>query len=423
MTDVLPYRLSIAPNLEAFRPELEYCCDFLDRCHYVKRTADATAVLHYGDNAPAGAIAVPAQIFPDGVRLDHDGIHPNHERLESLLAGCTGAARDYDALALIFCLLSRLEERGSKNSDRYGRFATPAPAVGRYVVPGADSAACDLAAQLTGDPTPQNRTRYQVLLTHDADRLRGYHRPFQPLRPILGDLVKRRDFAAGATRTRDAYFSGEPWRSVRMLMDMSEARGMRSRFYFMGPTERSVDSPYAVTMAGLLRKVTDSIQTRGHIVGFHPGQGTATDAAEWSRQREGLEAAIGAQVREGRQHGLGYDAVMTPEIWNAAGMDLDTTLGFPEITGFRSGTCRRFTAYSLRRRKPLRLEQLSTPIMDFGLIGGKYRDLSVFDALAECKAAAATCRSFGGTLVVLFHTGQTSQPLRGFYEQLLETVT
>ena len=426
MTDIVPYRLSIAAELEAFRPELEYCCDFLDRCHFVKRTADATMVLHYGDTAPTGAVVVPAQLFPDAVRLDHDGIHPNHDRLESLLVDCGvfsgDTERDYDALALIFCMLSRIEERDSKKTDRYGRFAHSTTAVDRYIQPTADCAARYLAARLTGDPAPPNRTSYEVMLTHDVDRLRGYHRPFAPLRPIVGDLIKRRDSGAAAARARDAYFSGEPWRSVGMLMDLSESRNLTSRFYFMGPTELSMDSPYAVTMPGLLRRVTDSVQARGHVVGFHPGYATATDAAEWNRQRSGLEAATGVQVREGRQHVLIYDATKTPEIWDDAGMVLDTTLGFPECTGFRAGTCRRFAAYSLRRRRPLRLEQLSTAIMDFGLFSGKYRDLTVEDALSECKKAVETCRTFGGTLVILFHTSQTRQPQRGFYERLLDLV-
>lgn len=103
-------------------------------------------------------------------------------------------------------------------------------------------------------------------------------------------------------------------------------------------------------------------------------------------------------------------------------MTLDLTLGWPEVTGFRSGTCRRHAAYSLRRRRTLPLEQISTPIMDFGLFGGKYRNLSVDAALADCRGAVEACRRFGGSLVVLFHTGQRRPPVTSFYERLLAAI-
>ena len=202
-------------------------------------------------------------------------------------------------------------------------------------------------------------------------------------------------------------------------MTLSELHGFKSRFYFMGPTNSPMDSPYAATMPRLLRKVTDTIQERGHIVGYHPGFDTMTDPEEWQRQHRALEAITGTSVREGRQHVLRYTVGVTPDIWDEAGMDLDSTLAFPETTSFRAGTCRRFQAYSLRRRRPLRLEQVSTAIMDFGLFGGKYRDLSIDDAFQECRAAIRTCRTLGGTLVILYHTGQTRTPMHAFYERLL----
>ena len=201
-------------------------------------------------------------------------------------------------------------------------------------------------------------------------------------------------------------------------MARSEAKGLASRFYFMGPSTARMDSPYAVSMAPLLHRLIEEIRARGHVVGFHPGHGTQAEPALWAHQKAGLERIAGAPVTEGRQHVLGYEAARTPDIWAANGMTLDLTLGYPEATGFRAGTCRRFAAYSLVRRAPLALEQASTALMDFGLFGGKYRDLSADQALDEADAAAAICRRFGGTLVLLQHTG-TDGPV---VDRLFETV-
>jgi hypothetical protein len=194
-------------------------------------------------------------------------------------------------------------------------------------------------------------------------------------------------------------------------MDFAERRGLKSHFYFMGPSHHPMDSPYAATMADTLGRLAGMIKKRGHAIGFHPGFKTATDPAEWRRQRQGLERVVGCAVREGRQHVLRYDAAVTPRIWSDAGMALDCTLAYPEAVGFRSGTCRPHKAYDLGARRALPLTQLSTAAMEFGLFGGKYADLSLERAVADTAWAADICRAFGGTLVLLFHTGQQERRL------------
>lgn len=438
--DRLPYRLSIAPSLERFRPEIEHACSFLDRCHPLIRANDAVRVLHYGPDAPAGAVAVPAVLFPGGVRLDDGGIHLDRVAFAALENGKGSApllppddprnrkqahGLTYDALGLIFLMLSRLEERGAPALDRYGRFPYAASlAARRYgaAPPLADQAAADLAAALWERDDPPSASRYELLLTHDVDMLKGYHRPWEPLRNAMGDVVKRFDPLRAARRLRDSYLSDEPWGTARDIMSRSEKYGVPSRFYFMGPSENSMDSPYVLRLPRLLRQLSDEMASRGHIVGYHPCFATANDAGEWRRQRDGLEAVLDRPVREGRQHVLRYSADVTPDIWSDAGMTLDLTLGWPEVTGFRSGTCRRHASYSLRRRRTLPLEQISTSIMDFGLFGGKYRNFSVDAALADCRGAVDACRKFGGSLVILFHTGQRRPPATSFYERLLAAV-
>lgn len=434
MSALTAYRLSIAPPLAPFTPEITYACDFLDHCHHLVRSEDAARVLHYGPGAPPGAVAVPAAVFPDGVRIAADGLHPEPGTLERLITGCGPAPihpdaalpdqPTYDAIGLIFLMLSRLEERAGAG-DRYGRFRHDHALAHRLNRPGhplADEAAFDLARWVTGDDRPRSRTTFAVLPTHDVDRLRSYHNPWQPLRQAAGDLVKRRRPLGAWRRLTRAYGTGEPGRSVAALMSLSEQHGLTSRFFFMGPSRSSHDSPYAISMPGLLRRTARDVAERGHIVGLHPGYAAATDPTEWSRQRWGLESVVGAEVSEGRQHMLRYRADLTPEIWDQAGMTADYTLAFPEVTGFRSGTCRGYHPYSLRRRKALSLIQHDTAIADFGLFGGKYRDLTVEGALDACAPAIDACRRFGGTLVLLYHTGQMRAPRMPFYRQLLDCV-
>lgn len=428
------YRLSIAPELEPFRREIEYVCGFLESCHALVRSNSADKVLYYGAGAPAGAVHIPALLFTQGVRADGGGLYPKRERLSEMLRpgqcllpladnAAASPALGYDAIGLIFLLLSRLEERDFSSTDRYGRYPVEAalipPQDGR-LYPFADRAARDIAAALTGDPKPPSRARYQVKFTHDVDILRGYHRPLDPLWNAAGDLLKRRRPMDAAQRIRRAYFAGEPWSSFRRLMALSEQYRVQSCFYFMGPSDDRMDSPYVLHMPDLLRAVVGEVRARGHLVGFHPGFGTARNAGQWCSQRDGLQAVIGAPVREGRQHVLDYDAAVTPRIWSDAGMLLDTTPAYPEAVGFRTGSCRPHHAYDLKARRQLPLVQISTAVMEFGLFGGKYRDQSLEKGLADSFWAADVCREFGGTFTVLLHSGQDEEKLWRWAEALLD---
>ena len=87
------YHLSLHPELEVFRSELEFACRFVDQCHPVTRSDTASPiVLHYGPAPPAGAIHIPNALFPDGVSIDDQGIHPNFAYLQELEKNGTSPA-------------------------------------------------------------------------------------------------------------------------------------------------------------------------------------------------------------------------------------------------------------------------------------------------------------------------------------------
>ncbi len=436
-----PYRLSIDGPLEDFRPELEFACQFLDRCHHLSRQADADLVLHYGANPPQGAVQVPSVLFPNGVQLKPDGIHPNFDTLDGLAAGSGPRALlppdtrgdappngiGYDALGMIFLMLSRLEERASPatSQDRYGRYPAEASVLSRWstlATPIADFAAKDIASALIGQPEPPSRTPYKVWLTHDVDRIHGYFTLKHLFKKAAGDVIFRHDPKSAITSLWRAATSGEPWRACRYVMDMAENHGHTCHFNFMGPTENPMDNPYLLRSPGVVRRLAKEITGRGHVVGFHPGADSRRDVVEWRRQRLGLESVIGHQVLEGRHHGLLFDADFTWDMWDEEGMEREMSLGYPAPSGFRSGTCRSHPIYSLRYRQPLKLTAVPTAIMDFGFFGGRYRDVSVDEAISESERIVDVCREHGGDLVVLFHPAELRPPRTTFFERLLQII-
>ncbi len=435
------YRLSLHPPLEKFRSELDFACRFVEQCHPVARSDLASSIIvHYGPEPPADAMHIPNAVFPDGVIIDDNGIHPNFEYLQRLEEGAASSsifppAADsdkqpnsdlgYDALGLIFLMLSRLEERGNEanQQDRYNRFPFEGSLQSRrssLETPYADIAAKHIAGAILGTAMPESLTGYNVVLTHDVDRLRGFHNVEHLVKNAIGDVVFRKDIKAAAVRLWFASAAGEPWKACRYVMANAERYGFISRFNFMGPTENNMDNPYAIQRPGMLRRLTKEIVARGHRIGFHPGVDTATDQTEWERQRAGLEKIIEMEVYEGRQHALMFQIDSTWDIWDRAGMENEMTLGYPAPSGFRSGTTRSHPIYSLRQRRTLSLRSYPTAIMDFGLFDGKYRNLSLSTALEECQRIIDVCKAWNGDLVVLFHPAQLTRLRRQFFEQLLE---
>ena len=432
------YRLSVDPSAAPFQPEIDYVLSVLERYYPLRRVGPENVdapLLHYGTNAVNADVNVPGVLFPRFTELrNSDGIFLSSNAVAKFLTADAGIlppsadendaghAFGYDAIGLAFLMMSRIEERGCANLDSYSRYtAADAFAVraGLHAVPLADRALEDLARRLLKEKTPTHLSTYRVIPTHDVDMLKAYHRVHEPLRYALGDALKRGRPMQGLRRLA-TYGAGEPKRSFDWLMGLSERHGLTSHFYFMAPSHHPMDSSYAWRTPALLQRMAARVRARGHEVGYHPGFATSDDEGEWQRQKTNLEQLIGAPVRQGRQHVLRYAADVTPQFWAHAGMTVDHTLSFPEIAGFRNGSTRPCPAYDLRNRRPLKVDQCSTAVMEFALFGGKYRDLGIAEAITECQPLIAACRRYGGHFVILQHTGVAAPVIKNFYEQLLE---
>jgi len=432
-----PFQLSIAPEIEFLRPEIDYVCNFITKKHFLIQTDDANRTLHYGINPPLGALNIPDFLSKYLIIGKTGGIHLDRNKFE-IGIGKTGKGLlpvgkigtnyiEYDAFGLIFFMLSRIEESDYPELDSHQRFPySSAFAVkhGWHNTPLADRAAFDVANALTGESKPSNRTTFSVRLTHDVDRLRSYHQIFRPIRTATGHLLKRKQPKIALKLLSESYFTNEPSRSFSRIMDHSEKRGLASQFNFMGPTRVTQDSPYALKYRSLLAKIIKSVVVRGHVLGFHPGYYTFDDPIEWSRQKKGLEEIAKNIITFGRQHVLRFNVDVTPNIWEHFGMLHDATLAFPEESGFRPGTCISFQAYSLKERRALNLKMGASAINEFGLFGGKYNNFSIEQALDECQKTIDNCRKYGGELIILFHTGwDEKNPVWVFYKELLNEIT
>ena len=422
---VAKYRLVIAPSLNRFRNEIIYAFNYINRHYGLVIDEKSTTLIRYG----GPDATMPSAFFEEYVCIKTDGlsIRKNKKHLLTKLWSrkirfSESEVMEIDFIGLIFFMLSRIEERDSGQIDKHERFISSSSFshqnnwLDRPIV---DECAQIIASFIASKPL-KPISKFRIMLTHDVDKLRGYHYFAEPIRYFLGDFLKRSRGVSSLQRLQ-AYTSGEPWASVNSIMNLSEWYGTKSNFFFMGPSADSMDSPYAITMRPLLKRVVDQIINRGHMIGFHPGYQTFRDSKSFASKKS-LELLTRTTLTQGRQHVIRYDCAVTPRIWSESGMRSDFTLFYPDAIGFRNGSCRPYNSFDLINRRVLSIEQTATAIAEFSLLDERYNKFSLSEALALCEPIIKNVRKHQGDLVILFHTHQLKTIKFDFYQKLLAKV-
>lgn len=447
-------------DLDPFRAEVDYIFSVLGRWlgyafHRVENGVSAAVDIDYGVCPRGAPIWIQEHFFTRACSIGKDGLTLGHgwQVLERVVPGSQhilgvdiapifsqdslassvrhpgetglGWQIHFDLIGSLFFQLSRIEELEEKKRDHYGRFCpeqTLAFRGGFLNRPEADRQVSVLSQILKTLGRAARRPRdMRVHLTHDVDRLRAYHGLAALTKQTLGDIVRQRDTLRGAlARALCQLKAGEPFLSARWLMDRAEERGVQCRFFFMAGTRHPIDADYAYRWRDQMRRIAREIRSRGHHLGFHPGFQTWKNEAAWIGQKRALEEVLEDRVVEGRQHVLRFHP-STWDIWESAGMERDYGLSFPHGITYRAGTTRSYPAYSLRNRRPLRLEVIPTAIMEFALFMNKYVEIPRLEARQKVATAVAEHKRYGGDLAVLFHP-VTVMGLQNEYRETLEQI-
>ena len=129
------------------------------------------------------------------------------------------------------------------------------------------------------------------------------------------------------------------------------------------PREVLFDPFYRVDERRISEELRDLVRS-GSKVGLHQSFGAWRDSALMVRERLALEAALGERVTLCRQHWLRFSWAETWAAQEAAGFDLDCTLGFNDRPGFRNGAALRYHPWKPDLSGEMRIESLPMVLMD-----------------------------------------------------------
>lgn len=329
---------------------------------------------------------------------------------------------DFDILYSAFYILTRSEEIGSAELDKWGRF--PASASHAYKNNYLHRPVVDEYAEILWycikklyPRLCRTERKFEMMLTHDVDE--PFEALFKPawrmVRSFGSDVLCKRDIRLAVDRAH-RWFQVKNGRldcdyayNFDRIMDIDEAAGCKGAFYFIPDCSGRMSGDYNLEHP-LIRHLIRQIGERGHEVGYHGSFDTYLDEEktkhEVSQLKEIAEEEGVTQTRwGGRQHYLRWSAPQTWRNYESAGLDYDTTLSFADTAGFRCGTCRPYHVFDVECRKVMNLVEYPLTVMEVSVLSKQYMGLSYEKAKEYMLVLKEKCRKYRGVFVLLWHNG------------------
>ncbi|RJP74824.1 MAG: hypothetical protein C4522_22185 [Desulfobacteraceae bacterium] len=125
-----------------------------------------------------------------------------------------------------------------------------------------------------------------------------------------------------------------------------------------------IDPQYNIKTHVRLQQQCAELISSGGGIGLHGSVLSATDEALFAQEKQLLENSLDRVITKTRQHWLCYCESKTPYIHDSSQIWEDSTLGFNDISGFRSGIASRYNPYDHLAQKPFSFTEIPFVIMD-----------------------------------------------------------
>jgi hypothetical protein len=320
----------------------------------------------------------------------------------------------------------RLEEHETDTRDAWGRFdyeLAESFREGRLWDAEVDRWLAERRRELGLESPWPNGAPFAVCLTHDVDVLSARSTPRQIVRHARAGLepdgsVRRlaRPPVRLARSLRGGVSVAPSLReTIERSVELAAARGLTASYLFTPPPGRDAsrfDCVYAPgdackfrgerrTVADVMRILADE----GFDVGLHGSYHAGVRPGLLAQERGQLERATGRHATSTRQHLLHWDVRTSPPLQAAAGLRVDSSLGFNRNVGFRAGT-------SLPFRFADAPELLEVPpvLQDVSLLGEWGLELGFERARDVVREFFANAQQTEGAVTIVFHPDKLVEP-------------
>ncbi len=329
-----------------------------------------------------------------------------------------------DILGSAFFMLTRYEELVNKNRDNYGRFSAydsiaykenflERPIINEYLE------ILWYAIQCVAPELKRKQREFKIIPTHDVDRPFEFLNLslYQVLHSLAGDLLKRKSIKLFSDRLKSyikfkqGNYKADYNYTFDTIMDISEANGLTSTFFFMTAQNISaLDGNYSIVHPYIKNLMQDIVKRR-HKIGLHPSFESFKNAELVKNNKEQLDYAIKNNLNKNfnfgaRQHYLRWSCPETWQYYEDAGLKFDTTLSFADHIGFRCGICYEYPVFNLLTRRQLSLIEYPLIVMECSGLDERYMNLSINEMYDRCNSLKRYCQKYSGNFVILWHNSR-----------------
>jgi hypothetical protein len=350
-----------------------------------------------------------------------------------------GIKTDVDIFGIVFFMLSRMEELDNTKLDEHQRFSAKESIA--YKLGFLDRPIVDEYVELLWSmmkylwpELKRKETVPEIIVGCDVDT------PFDCssksisnlIRPLVGDLIKRRNLNQALNRVR-RYFSFhreleinkdiDPFYTFDYYMDVVEKAGLKATFFFIPDSSQPMNGCYNLQDEKILLLIK-IITSRGHSIGLHGSYQSYNDRGILLNGIEKLYSVLNSigvsePLIKNRQHYLRWDVMTTPDLLEEAGVDIDYSGGYADHAGFRYGTSKQFNLWSWKQNKMLEIKEQPLVLMENSIFEYQclpYNQLTL-DSLLNLKKESL---KYKGNFSFLWHNSEViHKKQKWVFEQLL----
>jgi hypothetical protein len=289
-----------------------------------------------------------------------------------------GERPDGDLVAEAFYDLARVEELVAPE-DEHGRFSAASSTLDPL-----DPPLERLRRDLGLTPPTWDGATFAVALTHDVDSVRRWTRA-----GVAGAAARLKGHVAargGRAALREAkglalapvhkLRGTDPnWRFSEIVQETRRHGGSGCTFFVLGGHADPHDGPAPELYEQLRPRLVEELEELEAEIALHGSYRSARDVRLLGEEKRRLEE-LGVPVAGHRYHYLRVDPHHNLEPLAEAGLRYDSTLGFADALGFRSGLARPFRPWDFALDEPLDIVELPLAAMDVTLAESRYLGLS-----------------------------------------------
>lgn len=300
---------------------------------------------------------------------------------------------EHDLLSTAFYVLTCAQELGSSEKDKFGRFQFKNSFQAKFNVEKEnlvqmlfDKLETLLSSKL---PARKKSFRSRIFLSHDIDTVYG---------ALMQDgfsALKRFRFDQVFKIILSNLLKGPSWKNIDRIMDIESEYDFYSTFFWLvnkGRVDENLSNSDYDLNDNVIQRFISEITSGKWSNGLHKS------AADDSFQKELLK--LGVSVKANRYHYLKFDLKTDFPLLAASPLSFDSSLGFAEASGFRSGYGQPYRPYDFSQRRALDFIECPLNIMDTTAFN--YKKLSGTEFLSEtisfCERNSTNC-----VISVLFH--------------------